>query len=625
MSANHRPRTFPTGRPATTSPSDSRRSSSTVEASSERGSIGSDETHTTSLADEAQTCYNILLILRTDTQHLISLRNENLAVLEDKSGLNDDAASSRTALLACINESIIAATRSITQLGPFLDRHRWPAAASRPTTPASQRRSFPISFKPRRRRRKSTSGLATGPDMAEDGESLFSADELFSWTLALTAQHTAVLVATERLCTFLESGIANVSEEERKRRDARASWWEQGRGEFENVGLIQSLLGKPKRTSGEVPLKEQEEKTAAATNPALADLQGNEETPQNLTPIMESDDTRSETLCSDEFTPSTLTSTPKGLTARPRHQPKGFQHQQQEQQELGSSVRRVYSDSLVASSTQAPRSTEPQLSRSETFGAEKSNSQLSPFGSSKPRPRITTSPLPSVISLQNALLGQVNTISGQGNERSGTTDFPKRGSLSAGGSRRYTEPTPPFTPNASPEKQDAFTTASSSHDEQERNLSPLSPGLDETEYTPYTPLDLRNTSLFTQRTPGTLPANRTVSQPLSRELLGNMFASLDQGAQNMALRVSPIEAKSRVSIAPMIEGPDIAIVSPVDTESGTVAQPLQGVSPITSSGTNLRELPDNVDGHVAWLAYMERKQQVCAGRWSLRRANTSDV
>lgn len=616
MSASHRTSTFPTARP--TSSAYSNRCSSTVEATSERGSIGSDEPQEITLADEAQTCYNILLILRNDTQHLISLRNENLAALENQSGLDEDAASSKTALLACINESITAATRSIVQLGPFLDRHRWPTV-SRPTTPVPQRRSFTISFKPRRRRSKSTSGLATGTGMAENSGSPFSADELFSWTLALTAQHTAVLVATERLCTFLESGIANVSEEERKRRDARASWWQQSRGGFENVGLIQSLLGRPKRTSAEVS---QKEKAAVATNSTLEDVQViNGENTENLTPIMDTDDNRSETLTAAVFTPATSISTltQKGLTARPRHQLMDF-HQQQ--QEVGFSVRRICTDPVVSPSPETPSSSYgSRLARMETFGAGRPSSQLSPFGSSKPSSRIATSLLPAAITLQNKLSEQPGTTLTQDYDDSvALSAFSEGDHLSAGKLRKYAEPTPPFIPSASPEKQIASKTALSSQKEKIFSMS-SSPGA-EMVNTPYTPLDIHNTGLFTHHAL-TLPTSG-ISQPPNRGL-ENMIISSEQGAKNVAIYVSPVETKSRVSTAPLIEGPDNMIVSPVDTEPGTVAQPLLGISPITSTGTNERASPDDADGHMAWLVYMERKRQVCASRWSLRRANTNDV
>lgn len=607
--------------------------------SSEHGSVGSDETQRTSFTDEAQTCYNILIILRTDTQHLISLRNENLPALEDKSVLLEDDASSRTALLACINESITAATQSITQLGPFLDRHRWPAAV-RPTTPESHRRSFIVALKPRRRRQsKNSSGPLVGPCATKDGESLSSLsspEELFSWTLALTAQHTAVLVATQRLATFLESGIANVSEEERRRRDARASWWEQGRGEFENVGLIQSLLSRPKRTFGDTLAEE----TATVTvDVALAKLLGDDgddgdETAQNLTPIMEHDDGRSEALLSEAFTPSTLALTPKqGLTARPRRSPSGSF-----QQDEDFCVRRVSAEPPLVHSLPGAESSshDVRLSRTETFGAEKSDSPLSRLSVSRQLSRIATlSLLPSVLPLQTALSGQPDSAREQGTEHSAPMEgLPlSEGYFLAAGSATqhlsYTQhPTPPFTPNASPEKHNAAQAPLVPQVQQE--LSPLQSPSAETVYTPYTPgtpLGPSNTSFFTQRAAlsQSLPGSETF-QPMTQGRDRVVISSPDQGAENFALRVSPVEAKSRVSIAPVIEGPDnIILVSPLESEPGTLTRPLLGISPITASETHDRTSQGDADGHMAWLGYVNRKQEVCASRWSLRRAHTSEI
>lgn len=581
MCANHRVSTLPIFWP-TSSSTANRPRSTTPGTSSERGSISSDETPRTSFTDEAQTSYNILLILRNDTQHLISLRNENLAALEDNSALTEDAASARAALLACINESITAATRSVTQLGPFLDKHRWPAAG-RPATPESQRRSFPMALKPRRRRSKSASGLDAGPQVTEDGESILSPEELFSWTLALTAQHTAVLVATKRLGTFLESGIANVSEEERRRREARASWWEQGRGGFENVGLIQSLLGRPKRTFGEPSA---EGNTTVTIDATPAKTQGDDgEAAENLTPIMENDDGRSETLFSEAFTPSTMTMTPKGLTPRPRnHRMGSLQHEE------GFCVRRVVTEALVYSSPGTQMSNETRLSRMETFGSEIPTIPVSRFSSSKQRPRIATLPLPSVVSWQNAPPKQPST---EQEPEQGTTGLSaSQPTLTSLPSQIQKAPSPTPSPGA------------------------------ETEYTPYTPFDPNFTSLFTQRALS-LPTSKTL-QPVIQEL-DHMVGSPDPRAENIALRVSPVEAKSRVSIAPVIEGPELMVVSPVETESGTLTQPLPGVSPVTITETSEQASQEGADGHVAWLVYMERKRDVAASRWSLRRTKTGEI
>lgn len=595
--ASLRDSTFSTCLSASSSPSNRPRSS-TPRMSSEHGSINSDETQRSSFTDEAQTSYNILVILRTDTQHLISLRNENLPALEDKSALSERDASSRIALLACINESITAATQSITQLGPFLDKHRWPAA-SRPTTRESQRPSFIIALKPRRRRSKSVSGLAESPHVTEDEKSILSPADLFSWTLLLTAQHTAILVATERLCTFLESGIANVSEEERRRRDARTSWWEQDRGGFENVGLIQSLLKRSPRAVGETSA---ESEAPVATNSTLTKAPGDQDgMAENLTPIMEHDDGRSETLFSEAFTPSTLTLTPKGLTARPRQERLGsLQHDE------GFSVRRVFTEPLTFSSPGLPPSNETQISRMETFGSEKAAFPLSRFSFHSQRPRIPTPPLFSTVPLANTLSEALNqSLEHDENERSPITGLLSESDYLYTGDvpplARYTqEPTAAFPPNTSSRNPNISPTnlPIPPSQVQERLVPSPSPGT-KTTCTPSTPLE----------------PNLTSPQELNHKL-----PSPNQAARHTTLRILPVETRSRASTAPVIEGPDSLIVSPVETDSGTFAQPLLGVSPITITESHERVVQDdNNGGHMAWLVYMQRKREVSASRWSLRR------
>lgn len=94
----------------------------------------------TSTSDEAQACFNLIMILRNDTQHLIALRNENIQSLEETVAARP--------LLAAVNDAITTATRSIHELGPFLERHRWPP----PEPPCRS----PLRLKVLRKRSRST-------------------------------------------------------------------------------------------------------------------------------------------------------------------------------------------------------------------------------------------------------------------------------------------------------------------------------------------------------------------------------------------------------------------------------------------------------------------------------------
>lgn len=598
MFAYQRSSTFPTNRPTSSSSGDRPRTL-TPRTSSDHDTIGSNETRRTSLTDEAQTCFNLLLILRQDTQHLISLRNENLESLERPSGVTEDATSSRKALLACINESIVAATRSIAKLGPFLEKCRWPATARSGLPTTQQRAGFTITFKPRRQRSKSFSEPTVHSGVLEARDSFLAPEEMFAWTLALTAQHTAVLVATGRLGTFLESGIANVSEEERQRRDARQSWWEQGRGGFENVGLIQSLLARPKRAPEDN--LEGKMRPAVVTTQALTAMKREEDGTENLTPIMENDDWRSEALFSEAFTPPQ-----NGLTVRPRNLRMGSV-----QEDEKFSVRRVFTEPVCSPSIEATATGDAIVSRRETFGSDRPAIPRSRFCTSRHRARLTTSPLPSAVPLQDV-------VSVQGLEHTTTADVASLESeyLSAQGPGLQLL-TPPFTPTASPEKakpsQADFDLQPSNLQPQQRLSTSPSPDV-ETPYRPYTPLDRHFTRRFTERA-------LILSPETSIQLMGQ-----GPGAQNIAVRVSPVDAKSRISIAPVIEYSDGSIVSPLEAAPSVIAQAsVLAVSPITEPQSSVSLLDGGLAaGHEPWLEYMSRKEQVTSARWSIGSA-TSEI
>lgn len=543
-----------------------------------------------SFSDEAQACFNLLLILRNDTQHLISLRNDNLAALEAKpptSALQttssssssssssslpppaanhvdeSDAAARRPALLACINESIVAATRSITELGPFLERHRWPVTAATAAPSPTQRQSCtsrPARILLRKRRSKSL----TAAPATDDAKGGLSPRELFSWTLALTAQHTAVLVATNRLEQFLAYGVSLVSEEEVKRREGRASWWMQGRREFENVDLIQSLLApRPRRKLGEKSI-------GATMTPEPCDQAPSERRvgqDAGLPAVSEQGDGRSETLRSEPCSESS--SSPWGLTA-PKHQRQGSL-----QGDDHFIVRRVVTEPLNYSPSSALTVNEAQLPRMETFG----------YTSSKQRPRIATSPLPPLMG-QPSFLSEAVVGTETGRDPSPAVDdgyltmtgespiphitsrhsVPLVSSLLTSGVS--SSPSQPQNQNRN-QNQDA---SQPSHAQRARPVSSVA----ETPYTPYTPhtsMDQRILALFTQQA---LPS-KTI-QPVVVQKLDTML-------------VSPVKSQE----------PYVATV---------------GVSPVESH-------MHNDDSHWPYLAYMARKQAVSTSRWSLRQSRTS--
>ncbi|KAG6366547.1 hypothetical protein INS49_000724 [Diaporthe citri] len=163
-------------------------------------------------------CFNLVLILRNDTQYLISLRNDNLQAFEE--------IDTARPVLSQINGAITAATRSIYELGPFLERHRWP--------PCEPPRTSIIRLKNLRKRSSLSSPVSGAAAAARPG---LSPDELFSWTLALTAQHTAVLSALDQLEKFLVYGSADISEDDRRRHDATGSWWQQRHSEITTTPL----------------------------------------------------------------------------------------------------------------------------------------------------------------------------------------------------------------------------------------------------------------------------------------------------------------------------------------------------------------------------------------------------
>lgn len=578
----------------------------TPRASSDAGTAGSDEERT-SFSDEAQACFNLLLILRNDTQHLISLRNDNLPFLEDSGSpapsppgegeSADDvavAAAQRPALLACVNESIVAATRSIADMGPFLEKYRWPVCSAPRGPEQQQRRSF-IKLKPSkkllRKRSKSFSGLATAggpPPVADCNGSGLSPQQLFSWTLALTAQHTAVLVATSRLEQFLEYGVSVVSVEEVKRREGRASWWQQGRGEFENIDLIQSLLApRPRRKLG---IKAPGADAAAGPGShTTCEYQRVEGEVNGMPVISEHDDGRSETVISEPFSESTTTSSPWGLTA-PKHQRQGSLRRDEQ-----FFVRRVVTEPLSYSPSRTTAQDQARLSRTETFGQVKPNFPFSRNNSSAQPPMVTTQLLPPLLRLQDLLpetICRAGTTHDQPTTEDGAQLVPTTGGSPSPLAITDT-PTPLLSSllthggiSTQPQSQPRDSTPPSS-------TQPSRPvSIAESSYIPFDPhtsMDQRMVALFAQRA---LPS-KTI-QPVIKEL-------------------------------------DNMLVSPVESQEPHVASLPAGVSPIESPQSRVSlQIPTPTGGetnetHWPYLAYMARKQAVAASRWSLRRSTTSEV
>lgn len=547
----------------------------TPRSSSDRSSSGgaSEPRMTTmSSADEAQACHNLLLLVRNDAQVLITLRNDNLDRLEGTTrpggvpGGNTD----RLLLLAAVNEAITYSAKSVAELGPLLEKHRWPARE--PGAP-SPRRSPVVGVRPPKilRRRRTQSPDAPAPAGADE-ESGISAELWFSWTVALTELHSAVLAATERLRVFLEYGVAAVavSEEDRKKREGRASWWEQGRGEFENVGLIQSLMGRPRRKWDPNPAGTNTEATAAtepeAPGEETAD-RGDDDPVTVLTPVLEADDTQSETLGSEPWSaPSTIRSPRGSLTARPRRAREGSL-----QEEAQFSVRRVVTDSLTSSPRKGSPPLDLHIPRSETFGQAARCESDKDLG----RASTTTEPPPSLAARQ-----------------------PTAGSSPAASS--------PVLPLA--------TGAAQSRSSTRPSPTRAAPG-PEAAYAPDTPLDEKLAALVVR---GALPSK--TFQPVI-EALDDMIeapvSSVSPPASprkgTTALTVEPLRSRQRESVHPVIEAAqDTTVVSPVSSLESH--HPRQSVPPPS----------EDSDGHRPFLAYMAQKQAVSTSRWSLGRSGVSE-
>lgn len=566
-------------------------------SSSEHGfSSAATITPRTSCTDEAQACFNLLLILRADTQHLIRLRNDNLDRLERTPPAGP--------LFHDINGVLAAAARSIAALGPFLERHRWPAAAAAATTNTAcgpktegggasqqqQQQQSRYSLRPvflrrskgptttttttaatttttkRRRRCKSfsnshgtTPGAATSPSWEEEAGWL-SPEGVFSWTLELTAQHTAALVALDRLERFLAYGVAALvvndddedgggdaaaaaaaaaaaQEKAIAARRERASWWEQQRGEFENVGLIQSLLAGPRRrrltgSGGDVPFADAT--TAAAMDskqPAHIEGAAPSDLP-SLTSEQQQDDGRS--MLSELSTSASHW----GLTARPRVSPQEDDEEPAMRSGGSGSARRVVTEPVSPQTPPPPPQTlsdeAPQLSsRSETFGQRPGvganiRLPLSRFNSIKQqqRPRIATQPLPPLVGLPALLLparvdDQGSAVPGTHSNNNNYLPVPPSGGGGGGGSSSspLSATTTPlfspllhFTPGGGSGQPEQFSPWSPSP-----SSPPASPddgggeqGV-ETPYTPYTPLDQQLATLFVQKA---LPSKCKTIQPV---------------------------------------------------------------------------------------------------------------
>ncbi|KAL2286395.1 hypothetical protein FJTKL_07153 [Diaporthe vaccinii] len=519
----------------------------------------------TSISDEAQACFNLVLILRNDTQYLISLRNDNLQAFEE--------IDTARPLLSQINGAITAATRSIYELGPFLERHRWP--------PCEPPRTSIIRLKNLRKRSRSLSSpVSEAAAVARPG---LSPAELFSWTLELTAQHTAVLSALDQLEKFLVYGSADISEDDRRRHDATGSWWQQRHSEFENVTLIQSMLQRPRRNLQAVP-------SASVTTPAV----GTAESAQigvaitsSSSPaaavmmpfVTEHDDGKSETLT---FSEQSVGSWPgeivSGLAPRPRARNEGTPRNHPHLTYKPLDLRIVdpgqptYPQPNQAAATQTERCPEPPShsasEQAKEAGQEARDSEdpmargsvmrelpLSRFNSSSRRPRITTTPLPPLVGLQ-ALIPEVSQRA-----RSATLD--------PSSSAHAVSPLSPYSPLLSPP-------GLSRHSSQVSLPSPVqaSPTVD----TPFTPLNQQVATMFEQKT---LPS-KTI-QPVIHEL-DNMIAS-------------PAD-----SMQPVFE---------------------LDVSPVGNSHYTQSPSPHGDDRHWPYLAYMARKQAVTMSRWSVRRSKST--
>lgn len=679
----------------------------------------------TSCSDEAQACFNLLLILRADTQHLISLRNDNLDSLERTPKARP--------LLHNINDVLAAAARSIAELGPFLERHRWPAIRDPKTEGGvgagdgkdgggAQQQQSRYSLRPvfmrrskgpttaaatstkRRRRCKSlsnslgtTAACKAKSSSWEEEAGWLSPEGLFSWTLELTAQHTAALVALDLLERFLAYGVAalrneedttaaaaedSAKEQEVAARRERASWWEQQRGEFENVGLIQSLLTGPRRTilsgggsGGDAPSTDA---TAAAAATAIDSKQpaDNEGVASSDHPATseQHDDGCSMTIVSEPPSELSTSTSHWGLTARPRVSPQATTPLPDGDEEPAiRSARRVVTEPVSPRTPPQPLSGEtPQLSsRSETFGQPGLDTKSSPsttrlplsrFNSLKQRPRIATQPLPPLVGLPALLptsVGQGTVIPSTHKNNSNTSGvnntYLSLPIPAAGGSYSPSSALSATTPLLSP----LLYTPSGSG---QQGLSPASPspspspspGVVETPYTPFTPLYQQLATLIEQKA---LPSKSKTIQPVIREQQQQEIG----GGQVMV--VSPVESHEAMHV---IAGAAFEYgVSPITTTTISgghhyLPSPRKGSLVSISSSVMQHHhqqqqqhqvvdarlaLPshnnknalkagerhddggeagdDDNDKHWPYLAYMARKQAVATSRWSLRRSRTT--
>lgn len=551
------------GRASTFPPASDHHQPQTPRASSEHEASRSEPR--TSTSDEAQACFNLVLILRNDTQYLISLRNDNLQAFEE--------IDTARPLLSQINGAITAATRSIYELGPFLERHRWP--------PCEPPRTSIIRLKNLRKRSRSLSSPVS--EAAAAARPGLSPAELFSWTLALTAQHTAVLSALDQLEKFLVYGSADISEDDRRRHDATGSWWQQRHSEFENVTLIQSMLQRPRRNLQAVP-------SASVTTPAVGTAESakigvaiTSSSPAAAVTMpftTEHDDGKSETLT---FSEQSVGSWPgemmSGLTARPRARNEGsprthphLTYKPLDLRIMDPGQPAYPQPNQAAGATQTERCPGPPChsasEQAKEAGQEARGSEdpmargvamrelpLSRFNSTSRRPRITTTPLPPLVGLQ-ALIPEASTRA-----RSATLD--------PSSSAHAVSPLSPYSPLLSPP-------GLSRHSSQVSLPSPVqaSPTVD----TPFTPLNQQVATMFEQKT---LPS-KTI-QPVIHEL-DNMIAS-------------PAD-----SMQPVFE---------------------LDVSPVGNSHYTQSPSPQEDDRHWPYLAYMARKQAVTMSRWSVRRSKST--
>lgn len=550
----------------------------------------------TSTSDEAQACFNLILILRNDTQHLIALRNDNIQSLEETAVARP--------LLTEINEAITAATRSIHELGPFLERHRWP-----PEPPS--RTSIRLRVLRKRSRSLSVPSASTASDCA------LSPEELFSRTLALTAQHNAILCALAKLEGFLVHGSAALNDEDRRRHDATQSWWQQRRSEFENVGLIQSIIQGPRRslrrcadgaitnTTTVLPAKVDRPKTSeigvavTSSSPTAAAA--------ILPSISEHDDGKSETLALYEQ--SVRSAGPdeilNGLRARPRARPESLLPTHCHLPCESPDAHPRLAEPRPRTHPQPPPAIETAQTGSKAIETPPTpptppdyaipRLPLSRFNSDARHPsRIAMGPLPPLIGLQPLLTGAHPKTKGPGGGV-GTLDDPN-----GGWSPISVSPCSPVSPLTTPP-------GLSQNSSRVSLPSPVqvSPA---TAVTPFTPLDQQVKTMFDQKT---LPT-KTI-QPVIHELgSGVLLSPADSVSPVLELGASPVTSSrySRASVATVPRG----------QQQRREGGPQQRQRQAQEGGV---EEEDDADRHWPYLAYMARKQAVACSRWSIRRSRTN--